>query len=60
MFIDHGLIIINLEQGDQMSLRKNNPKCSQTHFYAKLLRTFISGKKVYIGHFGKFQNICPK
>jgi hypothetical protein len=31
-----GLCTMDKKQGDQMSLRKNRPKCSRTHFFAKI------------------------
>jgi hypothetical protein len=48
-----------LGQGDQMSLRKNRPKCSQTHLLSKLMHNFYPGKKLAHG-FGIFQKNCQK
>jgi hypothetical protein len=33
-------------QGDQMSLRKNRPECSPTHFFVKISAWLLRLKKV--------------
>jgi hypothetical protein len=42
-------------QGDQMCLRKNYPKCGPANFWLKLLNNFYRAvnKPKYLGYFGK-------
>jgi hypothetical protein len=43
-------------QGDEISLRKNRPKCSPTHFCVKILYIFFCGKNSS-KNLGYFSNI---
>jgi hypothetical protein len=47
-------------QVDQMSLLKNRPKCSPTHFMSKLIQNFYRGKKLAKnrGSFCRFENFA--
>jgi hypothetical protein len=42
---ENKMITLGHDQSDQMSLRKNPPKCGPTHFLSKYLDNLYRGKK---------------